>query len=104
MAHSTVYMTNGIEVKKAPVGFSWTMFFFGCLVPLIRADWVWFLATALLNLAFWGLPTVVLAFFYNKIYLKSLFDKGFKVHSQTTVTDVQIMNYTGYISVPRHTG
>jgi hypothetical protein len=97
-------MTNGIEVKKAPVGYSWTMLFWWFFVPLLRADWVWFVAMLALGLLFWWVPAIVMSFFYNKIYLKNLFNKGYKVHSQTTLSDQQIMNYTGIINVPRHQG
>ena len=104
MAYATVYMTNGIEVKKAPVGFSWTMGFWGFFVPLLRGDWIWFFAMLVLGLLFWWVPAIVMSFFYNKMYLKSLFNKGYRVHSGLTVlTDAQIMQYTGQVSVPKWT-
>ena len=41
MAYATIYLTNGIEIKKAPVGFSWTTFFFGGWPAIFRQDWLW---------------------------------------------------------------
>ena len=35
-------MKNG-AVRVCPVGFSWTMFFFGFFVPLLRGDILWFI-------------------------------------------------------------
>ena len=29
------------QLKQAPIGFSWTNFFFGFFVPLFRGDWKW---------------------------------------------------------------
>jgi hypothetical protein len=49
-------------VKEAVVGFSWTVFFFGFFVPLIRGDWKWCLimiGTALLT---YGLSSFVFCF------------------------------------------
>lgn len=38
----TVEMVKDGELIKAPTGFSWTVFFFGILVPLFRKDYKWF--------------------------------------------------------------
>lgn len=100
MAHSTIYLTNGTEVKKAPVGFSWTVFFFGFFPPLFRGDWIWFAVLLLLGLLFWWIPAIVVAFFYNKLYIKSLFEKGYKIHDSSQITDEQLKNYLGYVNLP----
>ena len=68
------------EIKQAPVGFSWTTFFFGMFVPLIRADWL--MAVIMLGVAMitFGLSNIVFAFIYNKLYIKNLiYKEGFKV-------------------------
>lgn len=91
--------------KVGYVGFSWTLSFFGILVPLFRKDFKW--ATiyfvialitkagikgaaedpALLAIAAIGLLIhVYLAFTYNKIYTKGLIAKGYKL----TGTDTEI--------------
>ena len=67
------------EVKR---GFSWTMLFFGFLVPLLRGDIIWTIASLVLAGFTYGISWLILPFFYNKIYLNSLLNKGFKpVHS-----------------------
>ncbi len=44
------------QVKPAKIGFSWTVFFFGCLPPLFRGDWKWFFILLIVEAVF-GLPT-----------------------------------------------
>lgn len=77
---------NGVlkEVKK---GFSFTVFFFGFIVPFIRGDWKWglimLLVTSLSNLA---IPIVapmivqtVFAVIYNKMYMDDLLNDGYEI-------------------------
>lgn len=64
------------EVKK---GFSWTMLFFGVCVPLVRGDWKWFLISLLAGLVTCGISWLIFPFFYNKIYLNELLEKGYVI-------------------------
>ncbi len=71
------------EVKR---GFSWTVFFFGLLVPLIRGDLKWaaimFLLQAIVGFFTIGIGafviSLVFAFTYNKTYIKGLMEKGYR--------------------------
>lgn len=64
------------EVKK---GFSWTMLFFGIFVPLARGDWKWFLISLLAGIVTVGISWLIFPFFYNKIYLNELLEKGYVI-------------------------
>lgn len=73
-------------VKECKLGFSWTTFFFGFIVPLIRGDIKWALILCILSVVI-GVPTmgigasivgIVFSFKYNKLYVKELLQKGFK--------------------------
>lgn len=47
------------QIKQVKVGFSWTMFFFGFWVPLIRGDWKWLVVMLLLDIiGIWSYGTV----------------------------------------------
>jgi len=73
-----IQMVNSAGVlKEAKLGFSWTMFFFGPLVPLVRGDMKWFLIGLLISILTSGLAWLVFPFVYNKIYLKELLEKGY---------------------------
>ena len=86
MAHSKLYMEHiqtGL-IKEAPVGFSWTSFFFGLFVPAVRQDWVTaiVLVAVTCGLSVFGLPFVVgicQSFFYNSYYIQKLVEKGYAV-------------------------
>lgn len=65
-------------VKQAPVGFSWTTLFFGGFPALLRGDVKWFLLGWLISLATVGFGLIIMAFIYNKIYVKDLMEKGYR--------------------------
>ena len=79
---SKITLKNDVGVvKRVPVGFSWTMLFFGPLVPLFRGDIKWtiiYLLVVLVTLPLYGIGCIVLPFIYNKQYLLGLFERGYK--------------------------
>lgn len=66
-------------MRVAPVGFSWTCFFFGFLPPLFRGDWKWFFIMLICAVLTWGFSGIVFIFIYNKLYIKDLIQNGYKV-------------------------
>ena len=64
-------------VKKAPVGLSWTVFFWGGFPALFRGDWKWFLVMCVASIFTIGISNIVFIFIYNKIYLTSLLEMGY---------------------------
>lgn len=69
--------SNGLQ-KQCKIGFSWTYLFFTFIVPAVRGDVKWFIVSMILALLTFGIGNVVLAFFYNKIYIQSLIEKGYE--------------------------
>jgi len=67
------------EVKEAPVGFSWSTLFLGVFVPLYRGDWKWAIIIFLTNIITLGVSWIVFPFIYNKLYIKEIIKKGYKV-------------------------
>lgn len=63
--------------KEVPFLYSWTSVVFGFWVPLLRGDWKWFFIYLIVGLPTYNLGAIVLAFFYNKSYIKSLIEKGY---------------------------
>ncbi len=71
--------------KECATGFSWTTFFFGVFVPLIRGDLKWafilFLLCVLVGIFTLGFGCIlvgpIFAGFYNKIYIRGLMANGF---------------------------
>jgi hypothetical protein len=71
---------NTGELKKIPVGFSWTTLFFGPFVALFRADWMMAIIIFGVALVTGGLSNIVFAFIYNKLHIKNhIYKEGFKV-------------------------
>ena len=86
MAHSKIHFVNPTTGMKrtAPVGFSWTSFFWGPIPCLWRQDWVTGITILLLsivlsifggNIVLWFLQ----GFFYNKYYVEKLVQQGYQV-------------------------
>jgi hypothetical protein len=101
MAHTVITVTNGVEIKKVPLGFSWTTFFFGGWPAIFRQDWIPGLLIIAACLFTWGLAGVVAAFLYNSYYAKSLFNKGYKIHSMPAgTTEDMVKQHLGLIKFP----
>jgi hypothetical protein len=100
MAYAEIHLTNGLEIKKAPVGFSWTTFFFGPIPALLRQDWMMGGIILGLSLFFFGFVSIVFAFFYNKMYIKNLFKAGYTVHNYGMMNEDSLKIYLGYITLP----
>ena len=63
-------------LKEVKIGFSWTMLFFGALVPLHRTDWLHLLISLILTYLTQGLSWIAYPFIYNRLYIKKLLSKG----------------------------
>ena len=66
------------DVKMVKVGFSWTTLFFGCLVPLFRGDWKWFLIMIIADSFTCGIARLIFIFKYNKFYISDLLKDGYR--------------------------
>lgn len=82
-------------VKEVKIGFSWTTFFFGIFPALFRGDWKWAGIMFICNLLSYGVATMIFAFFYNKLYIKDLLEKGWK---PSTDVDNEILIQKGLLA------
>jgi uncharacterized YccA/Bax inhibitor family protein len=64
-------------VESTPIGFSWTCFFFGGLVPIIRGDWGGFFKVFGLTCITIGIYHFVFSATYNKSFIKKRIMEGF---------------------------
>lgn len=95
-------------VKQIKVGFSWTAFFFGIFVPLLRGDFLWAGIYAIVYIISWmglmnetivftlvfGVFQLAFPFIYNKLYFKTLEKKGYRAASET---DAQLLASKNYV-------
>jgi len=78
------------KVKSSPLGFSWTTFFFGFLAPLFRGDWlgaigmlcVWSTAIIIVGPIVAAVVQIVMAVFYNYVYVSQLLSKRYEVYNE----------------------
>ena len=83
MAYTTIMFENPNTgaMKEAPVGFSWTTFFFGFFPALFRGDWKWAIIMFILAMFTMGLSGLIFMFIYNKLFIQDLIGSGFKAKS-----------------------
>ena len=92
MAFSTLNLKHPeFEVtKEFPVGFSWTILFFGFFPPLFRGDFKWGLIMLIAALFTSFISSLIFMFIYNKIYLKSLLEMGYtSIDSEEVLTPIE---------------
>lgn len=66
------------QLRTAKVGFSWTTFFFGFLVPIFRGDAKWAVIMFIASIFTLFLAQIVLSFTYNGTYVRELLSKGYR--------------------------
>lgn len=73
------------SIKQTKAGFSWTVLFFGFLVPLFRGDFKWaaimFTSLFIAGMVFFPIATFITigwAFMYNKLFIQDLINKGYE--------------------------
>ena len=89
MAHGSVELRNSAtgEVKLVPVGYSWTVLFWGFFPAVFRQDWknagIMVGVILAVGLIFEGLgfiPLILFSFIYNdRMYLKDLLNSGWRI-------------------------
>jgi len=68
---------QGGVLKSVKVGFSWTTLLFGFFPALFRGDIKWAVIMFIVAFITFGLAWLIFPFFYNKIYIKGLLEKGY---------------------------
>lgn len=100
--------------REAPVGYSWTVLFFGSFVGIIRfvdALSIIQLIAYIVLLGFWGLGLLLFnifgSFFYNKFYINRLITaKGYRVKHAValkvnTPIPIEALEKSLKLSIPR---
>lgn len=101
MAHATISFENpqSGQMREAPVGFSWTVLFFGFFPALFRSHWVGFAIIALASFATFGLSNLLFMFIYNRMYVKHLISEGFRAKSASA--DLDGLEHKLAMKIPR---
>lgn len=66
------------SIKTVKTGFSWTTLFFGCFPAMLRGDWKWTIIMIIAAFITGGLSWFAFPFFYNRLYIQGLLNKGYK--------------------------
>ncbi len=101
MAYATINFENPNTggMKIAPVGFSWTTFFFGPFPALLRGHIGMGIVILVLAIITGGLSTLYFMFAYNKMYIKHLIQQGYKVDNASQ--DITSLESSLSISLPQ---
>ena len=78
---------NNGTIKVAPIGFSWTTFFFSGFPALLRGHIVMGIVIIVLAMVTMGFSSIIFAFIYNKMYINYLIGQGAKMSSSTMSDD-----------------
>ncbi len=92
------------QIKEAPLGYSWTMFFFSFFPPMFRGDWKWvaivFFSALIGALVSFGILAwvgpLVCYFVWNKSYARDLISKVFRLKGVAGGNLDVVDGYVGY--------
>lgn len=95
MANSKVTLVNphNGKIRIAPLGFSWTTFFFGFIPALFRSDFKWAAIQFFLALMTGGLSGFYFIFKYNSHYFKDLIKDGYVLQGSSEMAAALALKY-----------
>lgn len=87
--------------RTAPIGFNWRLLQFGALLPMYQREWKLCLLVVVGGALTFSVSNVLLAFFYNKLYVRSLIAAGFLARGTEEGCIAEVEAHLG-LSLPRH--
>ena len=85
------------ESVEAPLGYSWTTLFFGLFPAVFRGDWKWAGIMLLVGIFTYGLLVILIfPFIYNRLYLKKMLRRGWKVAAVKRGTIGEVAQQIGF--------
>lgn len=91
-----IKVSNDVYMREIKLGFSWTYFFFGCFVSIVRGDWKWAIihlvvgsVLVLISPIAYFLYRFFMVLFYNKIYAKELVKEGYSGITEAEERELQ---------------
>jgi hypothetical protein len=103
MARNTIFFEHpqtGV-IKKANVGFCWHLVLLGPQLPMYHGLWKLGIATLTVQTLTFGVSNLVLAVWYNKLYIRALLAKGFQVFDAEIGTLEEVEALID-LKLPRH--
>jgi len=79
MTHNAItfeHPRTGIT-RTVPLGYNWRLLQFGALLPLYQREWKLCLLVIAGGALTFGVSNVLIAFYYNKLHVRSLVSAGF---------------------------
>lgn len=97
MATATLILEHYLTKRQiqAPIGFSWTVLFFGPCPALFRSDWSGFFLMLVWTIITGGYSRIYFMFTYNRAYLMKRIGKGYRAISGTQPIE-NISAFVGY--------
>lgn len=77
------------KIRKAPIGFSWTTFFFGLWPAVFRGSWKYAILMFLTFFPTLGISAFVWPFIFNRLYLNSLLEDGYRLKLSEKGTPIE---------------
>lgn len=82
--------------REVSTGYSWKSLLFGVFYPLSRGDYAGFFIQSLICICTLGLAWIFIPFFYNRIYIKRMVEKGYQPYGEQSKEYMRRkFNYTG---------
>lgn len=80
--------SSGLKID-APMGFSWSTLFYGPFEPLSRSHYLYFIIMTVAIPLTSAISIFVFPFIYNKIFIKSLLEKGYQPYEEPDFSKIE---------------